>query len=371
MPKVSIIIPTYNVEPYLAECMESVTRQTLHDIEIICINDGSTDGSLAILQEYAGKDPRIRLIDKENEGYGIGMNHGLDMAFGEYIGIVEPDDYVSLSMYEDLYHIAKENDLDFVKADFYRFKRKPNGDMELAYNHLSNEEADYNIVFAPCDKPEAIKYIMNTWSGIYKRSFLNEYKIRHNTTPGASYQDNGFWFQTFIYGKRAMIVNKPYYRNRRDNLTSSVHDPNKVYAMNIEYDYIRGILTRDQEIWEKFKAMYWLKKYHNYKGTLDRIAIQHKKEYIKQFSMDFKRGVEKEELDEKVFTQLEWSNIQFIVKDPDGFYMREIDGRRGREVAELKGEIEHIKNSMTYKVGSVIMFIPKKIRRLMKRIKNG
>ena len=100
MPKVSIIIPTYNVEDYLRECMESVVRQTLHDIEIICINDGSTDGSLKILQEYAQKDSRIVLVDKMNEGYGVGMNIGLDKATGEYVGIVEPDDFVPLSMYE-------------------------------------------------------------------------------------------------------------------------------------------------------------------------------------------------------------------------------------------------------------------------------
>ena len=123
MPKVSIIVPTYNVEAYLVECMESITNQTLEDIEIICINDGSTDGSLAILKSYAEKDKRIVLVDKENGGYGIGMNIGMSLATGEYIGIVEPDDFVPVNMFGDLYKIAKENDLDFVKADFYRFER--------------------------------------------------------------------------------------------------------------------------------------------------------------------------------------------------------------------------------------------------------
>jgi len=94
MPKVSLIVPTYNVEQYLVECMESITNQTLEDIEVICINDGSTDGSLSILQSYADKDKRIIIVDKENGGYGIGMNIGLEMATGEYIGIVEPDDFV-------------------------------------------------------------------------------------------------------------------------------------------------------------------------------------------------------------------------------------------------------------------------------------
>lgn len=107
MPKVSLIVPTYNVEQYLVECMESITNQTLEDIEVICINDGSTDGSLSILQSYADKDKRIIIVDKENGGYGIGMNIGLEIATGEYIGIVEPDDFVPVNMFGNLYDIAK------------------------------------------------------------------------------------------------------------------------------------------------------------------------------------------------------------------------------------------------------------------------
>ena len=120
MPKVSVIVPTYNVEMYLDQCMESLQRQTLKDIEIVCVNDGSKDSSLEIMKRNAANDPRIVIIDKENGGYGKAMNVGLDRATGEDIGILEPDDYVPLNMYEDLYQAAKEHDLDFVKADFYR-----------------------------------------------------------------------------------------------------------------------------------------------------------------------------------------------------------------------------------------------------------
>ena len=107
MAKVSIIVPTYNVEQYLPECMESIVGQTLKDLEIICVNDGSTDSSLDILKKYAAADDRIIIIDKKNEGYGRAMNDGLDRATGEYVGIVEPDDYVDLHMYEDLYICMK------------------------------------------------------------------------------------------------------------------------------------------------------------------------------------------------------------------------------------------------------------------------
>ena len=285
MPKVSIIIPTYNVEDYLRECMESVVRQTLHDIEIICINDGSTDGSLKILQEYAAKDNRIVLVDKHNEGYGVGMNIGLEKATGEYIGIVEPDDFVPLAMYEDLYKVASENSLDFVKADFYRFTRDAEtGDMNLVYNHLDSDGEAYNQVINPYEKPYVTKFIMNTWSGIYRREFLEEHHIRHNTTPGASFQDNGFFWQTFMYAKRCMFIDRPYYMNRRDNPNSSVNSKQKVYCMNVEYDYIRDIFMQkgNEDMWERFKYYYNYKRYFNYTFTIGRISDEFKQEYVER-----------------------------------------------------------------------------------------
>ena len=100
MAKVSIIVPTYNVENYLVECLESIVNQTLKDIEIICIDDGSTDNSGKILDEYAQKDSRIKVIHKENAGYGKAMNLGLDNATGEYIGFVDSDDFVGEDTYK-------------------------------------------------------------------------------------------------------------------------------------------------------------------------------------------------------------------------------------------------------------------------------
>ena len=149
MAKVSIIVPIYNVEQYLEECMDSIVGQTLEDLEIICVNDGSTDGSLDILKKYAAADDRIIIIDKENEGYGCAMNDGLDRATGDYVGIVEPDDYVDIHMYEDLYHIAEEKNLDIVKADFYRFVCNKNGEVLKFYDALSKDGTGYNEVINP------------------------------------------------------------------------------------------------------------------------------------------------------------------------------------------------------------------------------
>lgn len=194
MPKVSVIIPVYNVETYLCECLESVLNQPLTDIEIICVNDGSTDGSPAILEEYAAKDNRVKVINKPNSGYGHTMNVGMDAATGEYIGIVESDDYVKQDMYETLCNIAAEQDLDLIKADFYRFTNE-GGKLSLQYNRLAEQfPGYYNKVLRPYNDLILFRFIMNTWSGIYKRDFLNAHGIRHNETQGASFQDNGFFF---------------------------------------------------------------------------------------------------------------------------------------------------------------------------------
>ncbi len=371
-PKVSILIPTYNVEPYLAQCMESVIKQTLKDIELICINDGSTDNSLSILKGYASKDPRIVLIDKQNEGYGIGMNIGLEKATGEYVGIVEPDDFVPLNMYEDLYKTASENDLDFVKADFYRFVSNEDGSLEKTLFELSKDKEDYNKVFNPSQTPSALKFVMNTWSGIYKRSFLNEYHIRHNTTPGASYQDNGFWIQTFVFAKRAMIVNKPYYMNRRDNQSSSVYNPNKVYTMNIEYDHIRDILIQHPDIWERFKGMYWYKKFYSYDMTMRRVAPEYKRDFVYRYAREMRRGLLQREYDENVFTPTAWGNIHFLIDDPEGYYVLNGGiGNAGKRITKLQQELEIIKHSRSYKLGKLLLFIPKKIKSFFKRFFGG
>lgn len=325
MPKVSIIIPTYNVENYLRECMESVVNQSLHDIEIICINDGSTDGSLKILQEYAQKDDRIVLVDKKNEGYGVGMNTGISLATGEYIGIVEPDDFVPTTMYEELYDAAKQNDLDFVKADFYRFtKNEETNELNLVYNQLDSSGENYNQVICPFEKPYVTKFIMNTWSGIYRRQFLEDNHIQHNITPGAAFQDNGFFWQTFIYAKRCMFLNKPFYMNRRDNPNSSVKNKNKVYCMNIEYDYIRDILMRkgNEKLWERFKYYYNYKRYFCYMFTLSRIDKKFRREYLERFSKEFRRALTQDELDFDVFTSTTRKKLNTLIKSPERYYWK-------------------------------------------------
>ena len=117
-PAISILVPCCNVEKYLDQCLESIVTQTFDDLEIICINDGSKDGTLGIIQKFAERDSRIVVIDKPNSGYGASMNMGLDRARGKYVGIVESDDYIEKNMFQRLYETAEKYNLDYVRCLF-------------------------------------------------------------------------------------------------------------------------------------------------------------------------------------------------------------------------------------------------------------
>ena len=121
MPKVSIVVPIYNVERYLRKCLDSIRNQTLKDIEIICVDDGSTDSSGIILDEYARQDSRFCIVHKKNEGYGKAMNVGIGLATAPYVGVVESDDWIEPDMYENMLTLMEMQKVDALKTDFYRF----------------------------------------------------------------------------------------------------------------------------------------------------------------------------------------------------------------------------------------------------------
>lgn len=317
--KVSIILPSLNVVTYIKECIESVINQTLRDIEIICVDAGSTDGTLEVLKEYSEKDKRIKILISDVKSYGVQMNLGIHVAKGKYIGIVETDDYVPQEMFEELYLVAEKNDVDFVKADLWRFTGKGENLKKVLYQ-LSDDLSYYNRIVNVSEEKRCFLFCQNTWSGIYKKEFLDKYSIQHNTTLGASYQDNGFWFQTFMYAKRAYFINKPYYMNRRDNPGSSVYNKNKIFCICEEYDYILDTIQKEQVLFEEFKFVFSFFCYRAYKATLEKIRIDDKKEFLLRFSEVFHKYVEKGYVDFDMFSDAEKNVLFSILDDPLKYY---------------------------------------------------
>ena len=255
------------------------------------------------------------VLDGPNGGYGKAVNRGFDASTGEFIAIVEPDDYIDESMMEDLYRKAYECDLDFVKADFYRFTHDKTGRVNLAYNKLDYTGSHYEKVFNPSEEIDSYRFTMNTWCGIYRKSFLASNAVRHHETPGASFQDNGFYFQTFMHAKKAMIIGKPFYYNRRDNPGSSVKSSGKVEALKVEFDWIENLI-REARLWDKLKGPFWWRKYRGYLFRLENMDKSYYKKFINAFAAEFDEAERSGDLDLSFFSGAERASLHFIRKHP-------------------------------------------------------
>ncbi len=318
MPKVSVIIPVYNVEKYLRQCLDSVINQTLKDIEIICVDDGSTDNCPNILDEYAAKDARIKIIHKKNEGYGKAMNVGISHASGEYIGIVEPDDYIEPDMYSALYNIAIETNVDFVKSDFYQFNEN------LIHNKMKldwSSNNHYNRIINIQKEKSIFNLMMNTWTGIYKTEFLRNNNIRYNETPGARYQDQGFWFQTLAFANYAYFIDKPFY-HYRFFAGNSTNNPNGFSWIQKEYDYIRKVLENndcnDKNIWE----IYYKFKFKCYLFNYKKLDKKSKKENLHIFRDTFIQDINNGKLNTSAFNDYELETFKILIQTPNIFYKK-------------------------------------------------
>lgn len=224
MPKVSVIVPVYNSEKYLRDCLESLVNQTLDDIEIICINDGSKDKSVEILKEYKNKDSRIVIIDQLNQGVSAARNNALKIANGEYIGFVDSDDWVDTDYFESMYNAASKNDCDSVICGFEKaFNKDSSGKKYLKFKKekIYSKTADkYNIsdIFKKA-------YL---WNKIYKRSVINDLKLEF--PPVSSYED--MMFNHIFLHKSNKMVTVPniyyHYRINEDSLVHSSQDENKI-----------------------------------------------------------------------------------------------------------------------------------------------
>lgn len=220
--KISVIVPIYNVERYLSKCLDSILNQTLKEIEVICINDGSKDNSKEILENYQKQDARMVVVNKSNGGYGAACNTGLKLARGKYISIIESDDFIDNKMFEDLYDLAEKNNTDIVKSAFYEYKDGSNGEEESASKINWSEE--YNMpqgVFKIKDCSQLVYFHPSIWSCIYRRDFLNKHKISFIEAKGAGWTDNPFQVQTMCLADRICYTDNAYYYYRLTNPTSS------------------------------------------------------------------------------------------------------------------------------------------------------
>lgn len=207
---VSIVIPIYNTESSLARCIESIQVQTFTELEIICLNDGSTDGSSRIAHEYASHDSRIAVVDKPNEGYGASCNEGIGLARGTWIAIVEPDDYLEPDCYANMLACANRyggaEAVDVVKAPYWRLFIDENGNETRVSCPYKGRVHPRTQPFAVGDGAELLRHQPAIWAALYRRGYLKDRHIHFLEAPGSGWVDNAFLVETLCETDRIVYT---------------------------------------------------------------------------------------------------------------------------------------------------------------------
>ena len=355
--KVSIIVPICNVEKFLKKCLDSIEVQTLKDIEIICINDGSKDSSLDIIKSYSNRDSRFKIVDKENSGYGDSLNIGLSVASGKYIGIVESDDFIDPKMFETLFAVAEEKRADIVKSNFFLYwenGKDGNGGEINELHEISTIEED-RLVITPLtyEGGKIFSAKASIWSAIYNREYLNKNNICFLPTPGASFQDTSFTFKAFSSTDKMVLIHDAFLHYRQDNAGSSVNNlDKKKHCVLEEYAEIFDYIDKNDDEAKDMLKVATASFYDACTWAYERLSQELRYSYICELSDLYKKILQKIPAAEIPFGECWWKTdgIQRIANNPFEYHVwREVE--RYEQSAGVIEYVEEMKKSDTFLAG--------------------
>ena len=236
MPKVSLIIPVYNVENYIEKCLDSAINQTLKDMEIIIVNDGSKDSSKEKIEKYLKKYPSIKYLEKENGGLSDARNYGMQYATGEYVAFLDSDDYVEKTMYEEMYNVAQKDNADMVECDFiWEYPDKRKEDVGIIYNSKKEMIEKARVV---------------AWNKLIKRELIERIGIRFPV--GLRYEDVEFFYKLVPYLDKVSFVKKCFIHYvQRDN---SIANTQNIRTKEI-FKVLDNVITyyKENEFYTEYK----------------------------------------------------------------------------------------------------------------------
>ncbi|WP_165045373.1 glycosyltransferase [Adlercreutzia sp. ZJ138] len=256
---VSVIVPIYNAAPYLDQALFSVQDQTHVNLEIICLNDGSTDNSLEIMKEHATADSRIVVIDKPNEGYGATCNRGFDAAHGNWIAILEPDDWIEPTMFKDMLEFANsftsiKQIIDVIKTPYWSIINADTPHERKIACRYKGRIKPLRQPFTLQDATRLIRHRPSIWSALYRTDFIRSHNIRFVEAPGAGWADNPFLYETLCRANGIAYLDTPYYCYREES-----PDKTALFARNTPFvafdrwnemtDILEQLDIIDPDIW--------------------------------------------------------------------------------------------------------------------------
>ncbi|MBM6676699.1 glycosyltransferase [Olsenella uli] len=345
MPRVSVIVPVYNVERYLPQCLDSLMAQTLEDIEFVCVNDGSTDSSLELLRRAEAQDARFRVIDKPNAGYGHTINLGIAEARGSYVGIVESDDFVEPDMFECLLKRAEADDLDVVRANYWLYWSTPEERDELV--DLCREEL-CRCAFDPRELSAPFFFSPALWSMLVRRDLIVSNGLRLLETPGASFQDTSFSFKIWACARRAALVHGAVLHYRQDNESSSINNRDKAYFVCREYAEVERFVLEDV-CDPRLMPIAQKRKYDAYVWNLARIDPSLRPEFASRASAELGAALERGWLDTGLFSPSERRALKVLLRSPETFVARVNDGLPPSRPAALSRALRRLRGRRKFR----------------------
>lgn len=322
--KVSVLMPSLNVVEYIDEAISSVRNQSIKEIEILCIDAGSTDGTVEIIKKHCNEDSRVQYIESDKRSYGYQVNLGISILRGKYFGIVETDDYVEPTMYEKLFEAAEEDALDFVKANYKAFITQHNGE-KFFLNRKNFAQKDlYNTVLCPRKYVEVATGDWYNCQGIYNSDFIRGNNITFSETKGAAFQDIGFLYYAIIKAEKVKYLEDSFYRYRIDRMDSS---SNSGIGIKYSYDEFKRLVEKiksDKSIDYACKKVLYIRmsksfisSYGDIRRTPIALNTKEKERYYKWFKTTMLKAIEDEILNESDMPTLMWEEMVALLECED------------------------------------------------------
>ncbi len=412
MVDISVIIPVYNVEKYLSQCIESVLNQSKSNIEIICINDGSTDRSFEILEEYQKNDKRISIINTPNRGLSLARNEGINAAQGKYVYFVDSDDWIIPKALELMFDAAEENSLEILYVGIFPFADDEDyvemaKNRELSYQINGTYEAVLSGKGLLCEMEKNDDFRVVAYSSFFLLSFINEKHL--SFYPGILHEDNLFTYQAFIYASRAGVLKENVYRRRfrKDSIVTRERNFDSFYGNFISFvkmkqfafsnklyeekdnlvllhifrinrvclDYYTSLSLEERE---KVSKLTMQEHYYFYTELLAGIQVidqwkrnlkntENKSSTLEQQNKRFEAELDtlkqqKKQLEVKV-SSLEQQKQQLEVRVG---LLEQQKKQLEEKLVRLTGEIENIIHSSTFRVGKILLYVPIKMKNIVK-----
>ena len=346
MVKISVIVPVYNVEDYLKECLDSILNQSLKEIEVICINDGSTDGSLEILKDYQINDTRVKVFSQQNKGLGCARNVGLEHAIGEYVFFIDSDDYIIEDTLFNLYSHAKEKNADMTLFKLLNFDNETRKTQPIKYFDIPFLKKYGESTFNCSDLGEKLYGVSVTAPGkLFKREIIEKLRFPEKLI----FEDTPFVVESIFLCERMLFVDEYYYmrRVRKDSITRSNFSR---FSDCIEIFNMVNDISRKYGYYDIYKELLFSRKYQNISTRFQEVNKRDKQEFFDKIKKDL------------ILKEDEVKELDFDKVKPKAKHVYH-SAFNSKDFNEFESSLKHEKNHNNKKTGfkKLISALKKKI----------